>query len=124
MKVMAPISVGELIDKITILEIKQLSARTDQQRVNIDRELAQLIQILDSLSLTEEIVDLRAKLRGINQALWYIEDYKRQCERADSFEAGFITAARQVYLKNDQRAAIKRKINELCGSEVIEEKIY
>jgi hypothetical protein len=124
MKVMAPISVGELIDKITILEIKQLSARTDQQRVNIDRELEQLIQILDSLSLTEEIVDLRAKLRGINQALWYIEDYKRQCERADSFEAGFITAARQVYLKNDQRAVIKRKINELCGSEVIEEKIY
>jgi hypothetical protein len=124
MKVMAPISVGELIDKITILEIKQLSARTDQQRGNIDRELEQLINILDSLSLTEEIADLRAKLRGINQALWYIEDYKRQCERADSFEAGFITAARQVYIKNDQRADIKRKINELCGSDIVEEKIY
>jgi hypothetical protein len=124
MKVMAPISVGELIDKITILEIKQLSARTDQQRGNIDRELEQLINILDSLSLTEEIADLRAKLRGVNQALWYIEDYKRQCERADSFEAGFITAARQVYIKNDQRADIKRKINELCGSDIVEEKIY
>jgi hypothetical protein len=124
MKVMAPISVGELIDKITILEIKQLSARTDQQRSNIDRELEQLINILDSLSLTEEIADLRAKLRGVNQALWYIEDYKRQCERADSFEAGFITAARQVYIKNDQRADIKRKINELCGSDIVEEKIY
>lgn len=124
MKVMAPISVGELIDKITILEIKQLSARTDQQRGNIDRELEQLINILDSLNLPEEIVDLRAKLRGVNQALWYIEDYKRQCERADSFEAGFITAARQVYVKNDQRAEIKRKINELCGSDIVEEKIY
>jgi hypothetical protein len=76
------------------------------------------------LSLPAEVNDLRVKLRGINQALWYIEEYKRDCEKADSFEAGFITAARQVYLKNDQRAAIKRSINELCGSEVIEEKIY
>ena len=124
MKVMAPISVGELIDKITILEIKQLSARTDQQRGNIDRELEQLINILDSLSLTEEIADLRAKLRGVNQALWYIEDYKRQCERADSFEAGFITAARQVYIKNDQRATIKREINTRCNSSIVEVKLY
>ena len=121
---MAPISVGELIDKITILEIKQLNARTDQQRVNIDHELEQLSQILDSLSLSEEIADLRIDLRSVNQALWYIEDYKRECEQSNSFEDGFIAAARQVYLKNDQRAVIKRKINELCGSEVIEEKIY
>jgi hypothetical protein len=124
MIVMAPISVGELIDKITILEIKQLNARTDQQRANIDHELELLIEILNSLSLPAEVNDLRLKLRGINQALWYIEEYKRECEKADSFEAGFITAARQVYLKNDQRAAIKRSINELCGSNIVEEKIY
>ena len=124
MKIMAPISVGELIDKITILEIKQLNARTDQQRVNIDHELEQLIQILDSLSLSEEIADLRINLHSVNQALWYIEDYKRECEQSNSFEAGFIAAARQVYLKNDQRAVIKRKINELYGSDIVEEKIY
>ena len=124
MIVQAPISVGELIDKITILEIKQLNARTDQQRANIDRELEMLTSILDTLSLPEEIAELKIKLRGVNQALWYIEEYKRECEKADSFEAGFITAARQVYLKNDQRAAIKRSINELCGSDIIEEKIY
>ncbi len=124
MIVQAPISVGELIDKITILEIKQLNARTDQQRANIDHELELLTQILERLSLPQEITELRTKLRGINQALWYIEEYKRGCEKADSFEAGFITAARQVYLKNDQRAAIKRSINELCGSDIVEEKIY
>jgi hypothetical protein len=121
---MAPISVGELIDKITILEIKQLNARTDQQRVNIDHELGLLLEILNQLSLNPAVDELRTRLRGVNQALWYIEEYKRECEKADSFEAGFITAARQVYLKNDQRAAIKRNINELCGSDIIEEKIY
>ena len=121
---MAPISVGELIDKITILEIKQLNARTDQQRVNIDHELEQLSQVFDSLSLSEEIADLRVNLRSVNQALWYIEDYKRECEQSKRFEAGFIAAARQVYLKNDQRAVIKRKINELYGSDIVEEKIY
>lgn len=124
MIVMAPISVGELIDKITILEIKQLNARTDQQRVNIDHELGLLLEILNQLSLNPAVDELRTRLRGVNQALWYIEEYKRECEKADSFEAGFITAARQVYLKNDQRAAIKRNINELCGSDIIEEKIY
>ncbi len=124
MIVTAPISVGELIDKITILEIKQLNARTDQQRANIDHELELLLKILDQLTLDPAVDGLRTQLRGVNQALWYIEDYKRECEKADSFEAGFITAARQVYLKNDQRAAIKRKINELCGSSIIEEKIY
>ena len=124
MIVTAPISVGELIDKITILEIKQLHARTDQQRANIDHELELLLNILNQLALDPAVDSLRTQLRGVNQALWYIEDYKRECEKADSFEAGFITAARQVYLKNDQRAAIKRNINELCGSNIIEEKIY
>lgn len=124
MIVTAPISVGELIDKITILEIKQLNARTDQQRANIDHELELLLNILNQLALDPAVDGLRTQLRGVNQALWYIEDYKRECEKADSFEAGFITAARQVYLKNDQRADIKRKINELCESDIIEEKIY
>ena len=124
MNVLAPISVGELIDKITILEIKELNARTDQQRANVAHELELLLNILNTLELKPEVVELRTKLRAINQALWYIEDYKRECEKAESFEAGFITAARQVYIKNDQRAAIKRSINELCGSDIIEEKMY
>lgn len=124
MIVTAPISVGELIDKITILEIKQLNAHTDQQRANIDHELELLLKILNQLALDPAVDGLRTQLRGVNQALWYIEDYKRECEKADSFEAGFITAARQVYVKNDQRADIKRKINELCGSDIVEEKIY
>ena len=124
MKILAPISVGELIDKITILEIKQLNARTAEQRTNIDHELELLTGLLMTLDIDPAVDALRTQLRGVNQALWYIEEYKRECEKSDSFEAGFITAARQVYIKNDQRAAIKRNINELCGSDIIEEKIY
>ena len=124
MNILAPISVGELIDKITILEIKQLNARTDQQRTNIAHELEELNKILSTLLLDTGIADLREKLRAVNQALWYIEDFKRECEATKSFGPAFIDAARQVYLKNDLRAAIKRSINELSGSNIIEEKIY
>ena len=124
MIVQAPISVGELIDKITILEIKQLNVRTEQQRSNVDRELELLNQILNELTLNTEIDQLRSDLRAVNQALWYIEDFKRQCETKQDFGIAFVEAARQVYIKNDQRAAIKRSINELCGSDIIEEKIY
>lgn len=124
MKILAPISVGELIDKITILEIKQRNFKTEQQLANIQKELTQLNQCLQELNLNSEIEQLRRELLAVNQVLWATENYKRLCEKAKDFGPGFITAARQVYLKNDQRADIKRKINELCGSDIIEEKIY
>lgn len=124
MIVLAPISIGELVDKITILEIKLLNARTPEQRSNVELELNKLTETLDGLTLPYDITELRANLKAVNQALWYIEEYKRGCEKADEFGAGFITAARQVYLKNDQRAAIKRAINLNCNSEIIEEKMH
>ena len=124
MNILAPISVGELIDKITILEIKQLNVRTQQQRDNVAHELELLNKILNTVLLDVEIDALREQLRLVNQALWYIEDFKRECEATKNFGPAFIDAARQVYIKNDQRAAIKRSINELCGSDIIEEKIY
>jgi hypothetical protein len=124
MIVQAPISVGELIDKITILEIKQLHAINDQQRGNVEQELALLSEIASSLNLSAHVQELKELLKEVNQALWYIEDFKRQCEARQDFGATFVDAARQVYLKNDRRASLKRKINEVSGSSIVEEKIY
>lgn len=123
MIVLAPISVGELIDKITILEIK-LDILTDNvKRENVHRELDELTKILDHLTLPNISV-LRKKLKTINNELWQIEDTKRECERTQQFDDFFVEQARQVYLKNDQRASIKREINTLCGSTIVEEKSH
>jgi hypothetical protein len=124
MIVLAPISIGELIDKITILEIKELNVKTPEQREHVEFELRKLTEILEGLALDVDLSELRNKLKAVNQALWYIEDYKRECERSDDFGAGFITAARQVYIKNDQRATIKREINSRCNSDIVEVKLY
>ena len=123
MIVLAPISVGELIDKITILEIKLDVITDDAKRINIHRELDQLTQTLDTLELPNISV-LRKKLKQINNELWQIEDAKRECERNQQFDEFFVEQARQVYIKNDQRASIKREINTLCGSTIIEEKSH
>jgi hypothetical protein len=124
MIVLAPISIGELIDKITILEIKELNVKTPEQREHVEFELRKLTEILEGLALDVDLNEIRGRLRAVNQALWYIEDYKRECEQADDFGAGFITAARQVYIKNDQRATIKREINTRCNSSIVEVKLY
>jgi len=123
MIVLAPISVGELIDKITILELKLQFIRDESKRENVLKEHVQLISILDNLDLPD-IKNLRSDLYNINQELWHIENYKRAMEDEKSFGDGFINAARQVYLKNDVRAKIKREINELVGSAIVEEKSY
>ena len=124
MIVQAPISVGELIDKITILEIKQQHAVTDQQRSNVEHELKLLNEIAGALELSGHVQELKVLLHEVNLALWYIEDFKRECEATKNFGPAFIDAARQVYIKNDRRAGLKRKINEVTGSDIIEEKIY
>lgn len=124
MIVQAPISVGELIDKITILEIKLKHSVTDQQQNNVSHELELLTEIANGLQLSDHVQELKGLLYEVNQALWYIEDFKRQCESNNDFGSTFVDAARQVYIKNDRRAALKRKINEVTGSSIVEEKIY
>lgn len=123
--VSAPISIGELIDKIVILEIKA-SKMTDTGKLDhIRQELALLASARSRLPLAEaEIEKLKAELKGVNEALWEIEDRIRDCERAQDFGPEFIELARSVYRTNDRRAAIKRQINELAGSAIIEEKSY
>jgi hypothetical protein len=114
-----PVSWGELIDKITILEIKQEKLPPDA-RAFVTRELA----ALTALEQPERVGPLKAELKDINRALWDIEDAIRDKERAGSFDADFIALARSVYRTNDRRAAVKRQIDLLLNSPLREEKSY
>jgi hypothetical protein len=125
MIVYAPISVGELIDKITILKIKSNLIKDVDKLKNIEKELQVLEELKNELNLELNTVEpLENQLYKINLELWHIENFKRAMEEEKSFGDGFINAARQVYLKNDVRAKIKREINELVGSTIVEEKSY
>ena len=119
-----PISWGELIDKITILEIKVERLAAESARANAGKELALLREIAGSMLAGEQAKALATKLKLLNEALWEIEDRIRDHESAQRFDAGFIELARSVYLRNDERAAIKRRINVKLASELIEEKSY
>jgi hypothetical protein len=121
----APISIGELIDKITILKIKSILIIDITKLKNIEQELQLLEELKDSLSLDIDTLEpLQSKLYGVNLELWHIENLKRECEKNQTFGEEFIEAARQVYLKNDLRAEIKCRINDIAGSTIIEEKSY
>lgn len=124
MIVNAPISIGELIDKITILTIKIARISDIDKRENISKELIQLENIANEINAPGELHILYTKLLAINSDLWDIEERKRQHEKEQRFDNEFIQLARQVYIKNDERANIKKKINLLVGSEIIEEKSY
>lgn len=125
MSIMIPIAWGELIDKITILEIKQQRISDPSKRANIDRELTALVAARDAAAGgLADIETETAELRRVNEALWDIEDDIRDCERGKTFDAKFIELARAVYRTNDKRSVLKRRINEIRGSAIIEEKSY
>jgi hypothetical protein len=120
-----PISPGEVVDRLTILEIK--SARIDDQSklTNIRHELEELSAVAKAaIPDSDEMRTLHGELRAVNEELWVIEDDIRECERKGDFGETFIALARAVYKTNDQRAALKRKINEALGSDIMEEKSY
>ncbi|MGB0513519.1 MAG: DUF6165 family protein [Wenzhouxiangellaceae bacterium] len=120
-----PVSPGELLDKISILEIKADRIADPDKRHNVERELDLLTGIWHADGReTSDITALRADLRAINARLWDIEDAIRDCERESDFGDRFIELARSVYRINDQRAAVKRRINEALGSTIVEEKSY
>ena len=120
-----PISWGELFDKITILQIKLENLTSKDALKNVEQELKKLQSILtQNGSKTMETIQLEGELRRTNQQLWGIEDKIRDKERANSFDDEFIQLARSVYITNDERSRIKRKINDLLGSELVEEKSY
>jgi len=117
-----PVSLGELLDKITILEIKVLHLKGEGLAHGI-QELTLLRQVLGDLAFPVEQESF-SDLKSVNQSLWTIEDAIRDKERQGHFDAEFVELARQVYLQNDRRAALKRQINQAYGSELCEEKAY
>jgi len=120
-----PVSWGELIDKITILEIKAARLTSAAALQNVRNELAQLTEkTLPLGDMAAQVAPLKADLTHVNEALWEIEDKIRDKEAAKAFDAEFIELARSVYVTNDQRAALKRRINQLLASELVEEKGY
>ena len=121
--VIIPVSVGELIDKITILEIKQEKIHDTNKLANVSKELLLLKSIFHNVT-QEEIKPLIVELKNINLLLWDIEDKKRLKEKEKSFDREFIELARAVYIYNDKRAEIKRQINFITNSNIIEEKSY
>jgi len=124
-EIKVPISPGELLDKITILRIKSQRMSDPQKVRNVRVELAALQETWSSSAYAgiDIAADIEA-LQTVNERLWVIEDDIRDKERAQSFDAEFIRLARAVYIENDERAAIKRRINVTLGSSIIEEKSY
>lgn len=123
--IVTPISHGELIDKITILEIKSEQIADPAKLANVRKELELLDRVWrEDAAAAVDIAAERARLKHVNQTLWDIEDRIRLKEKAQSFDAEFIELARAVYFQNDDRAAIKREINLKLGSQLIEEKSY
>lgn len=124
-QIAVPVSYGELIDKMTILEIKSERIGNPEKVANVRTELDLLNSTwaADPLAATD-ISSERAKLKAVNEALWDIEDHIRVKEKAQAFDAEFIELARSVYFRNDDRATYKREINEKLGSTLVEEKSY
>ncbi|MFK5915621.1 MAG: DUF6165 family protein [Woeseiaceae bacterium] len=125
MTIKVELSYGEMLDKITILQIKR-ERMTDKAKVsNVEKELSLLTALWQAdknsnIDIEQEIVELKS----INEALWDIEDDIRDKEKAKEFDVNFIELARSVYVTNDKRAAVKRVINVKLGSDLIEEKSY
>lgn len=120
-----PVAWGEVFDKLTILEIKASKLSDPSKMVNVVRERLEIDKVIgDIQKYPAELKGLIEELRAINADLWVIEDSKRDCERQQRFDENFIELARKVYFWNDRRAAVKRAINELLGSAIIEEKNY
>lgn len=123
--ILAPIGAGELIDKITILKIKNERIDDSARLANVRIELDALEETRRAAGLVgEAITALEAELLEINSELWVIEDDIRECEARGDFGETFISLARSVYITNDKRAAVKRRINDAAGSRIVEEKSY
>ena len=124
-KILAEISAGELIDKITILEIKKIKITDEGKLIEINKELLSLSLILEkNIPDLSKIDKLKSDLKNINLKLWDIENGKRECEKNNDFKEKFISLARNVYKFNDERAKAKIAINKFLGSNIKEVKSY
>ena len=124
-EILAPVSFGELLDKIAILQIKSERMQDAAKLANVRKELEALSATwLAHPAAGHDIVELRAALKAVNERLWDIEDDIRRCEQRQDFGAEFVRLARAVYHENDERAAIKKQLNLALGSAYVEEKSY
>lgn len=123
--ILVPVSPGEVMDKLTILQIKSERIQNEDKLKNVRYELNLLTQSLEkNVTLTERLKGLFSELKTVNEALWDIEDDIRICEKNKDFSQTFIDLARAVYVTNDKRAELKKHINLELNSSVIEEKSY
>lgn len=125
MLIQVPVSWGELVDKITILQIKSERISDKAKLANIHKELEELTRTANAAAVfPADVIALQAELKAVNEKLWVIEDDIRDCERNKDFGAKFIELARAVYFTNDERFRVKREINDALGSALSEEKSY
>ena len=127
-KILAPISIGELIDKITILEIKIEKIQDNNKQKFIKHELESLNKLLADINFSKDqkktVNYLKEQLNTANRTLWKIEDDIRKLESIKQFNEEFIELARNVYLTNDKRASLKQKLNQITNSDIVEVKSY
>lgn len=124
-EILVPVSFGELLDKIAILQIKSERMSDEAKLANVRKELSALEQTwMAHPAAGNDVVELRAQLKAVNERLWEIEDEIRLKERAQEFDEEFVRLARSVYFENDERARVKKDINLALGSAYVEEKSY
>lgn len=123
MIVNTPVSVGELVDKITILKIKKLKIKDDEKLKKIDLEL-NLLESVYNFTVPDSVIEAEQSLYQVNLELWDVEDSLRECERNKTFDSNFVELARKVYHLNDERFRLKNLINNSLGSHVQEVKSY
>ena len=125
MLISVPVSVGELFDKISILDIKTKKIKNKNDLKLIKYELSKLRKIVRDKKLSNTSIQKKYQsLKLINQKLWNIENQKRKCEKLNKFDQNFISLARKVYIFNDKRAFLKKEINHLSGSSIVEVKLH
>ena len=124
MLINTPVSIGELLDKISILIIKEKNIANTQQLYHIKNELDSLNKTLENSISRSQVKEYIEKLIDINSELWFIEDDIRDCERKKKFDQKFIDLARAIYITNDRRSEIKLEINKKFGSKLVEVKSY
>ena len=119
-----PVSVGELVDKITILKIKRYQIKDTAKLVNIHKEHDELTSLDEYVKIQKTVLEHQQQLMEVNLRLWFLEEDIRHYEKTNFFESAFIDVARKIYKTNDERSRIKKEINVLCNSELVEEKSH
>ena len=119
-----PVSVGELVDKITILKIKLNQIKDKKKLVNVQHEHDALTSLAEYVKIQKDVLEHQQQLMNVNLELWFLEEDIRHYENIQQFTGDFITTARRIYKTNDERSRIKKEINVLCNSELVEEKSH